>query len=192
MIAPPLHHFDPLGPILAAIVDAANGVAVGMGKRPFDGIRAPFSGLVEQSRSGGPQAVGGHVVVGIAHAPERLIHGVFAHWAAARVEGREDEAGWPAILLQLDQIADHLSGQRDDMRSAHLHPLLGNFPRRRLEIEFAPIRHAQLAGARQDMRGNLESKAGDWRARISVDGPEQCANVNWIDQRRMVFHLGRD
>src|SRR3546814_8093167 len=40
IVAPPLVHGDTLLPIAATVIDAANAVGIGMGKRPLDGLRS--------------------------------------------------------------------------------------------------------------------------------------------------------
>src|SRR3546814_13958869 len=54
IVAPPLVHGDTLLPIAAPVIDAANAVGIGMGKRPLDGLRGPFAALVQQGGDSGP------------------------------------------------------------------------------------------------------------------------------------------
>ena len=46
-VAPPLSHLHALVPIIAAIVDASDRIAVAMGQRPLDGIWMPQAAFVE-------------------------------------------------------------------------------------------------------------------------------------------------
>src|SRR3546814_8444192 len=92
IVAPPLVHGDTLLPIAAPVIDAANAVGIGMGKRPLDGLRGPFAALVQQGGGNGPQAMRRHFTNSISHPPERLIDGVFAQRSPRRVERRKDVA----------------------------------------------------------------------------------------------------
>src|SRR3546814_9461054 len=86
IVAPPLVHGDTLLPIAAPVIDAANAVGIGMGKRPLDGLRGPFAALVQQGGGSGPQAMRRHFTNSISHPPERLIDGVFAQRSPRRVD----------------------------------------------------------------------------------------------------------
>ncbi len=92
IITPPLGHLDALIPVVSAIVDTANSVAVSVRERPFDGIGVPEPALVEHGRCGRAQPVRRHFVLGEAHTPKRRVDGILAHWALAGMECREDVA----------------------------------------------------------------------------------------------------
>ena len=47
IVTPPLGHFDTFIPVVAAIVDTANSVAVTMGERSLDGVGMPEAAFVE-------------------------------------------------------------------------------------------------------------------------------------------------
>mgnify|MGYP006170643195 CR=1 FL=1 len=87
--------------MLAAVVDAADDVAVAMCERPFDCIRVPQARSVEEGGGRGPEAMRGQLLLRIAHAPERCIERVLAHRAdAAAGRGKDVAFG-----------AQHLFGQ---------------------------------------------------------------------------------
>lgn len=92
MIAPPLSHFHTLIPVVPAIVDSSDRIAVTMRECPLDCIRVPQSAFVKHGRCGRAQAVRRHFVLGETHAAESRVDGVLTHGPLPGVECREDVA----------------------------------------------------------------------------------------------------
>src|SRR3546814_12351830 len=86
IVAPPLVHGDTLLPIAAPVLDAANAVGIGLGKRPLDGLRRPFAALVPPGGGSRPPAMRRHFPNSISPPPERLLDGVFPPRSPRRVD----------------------------------------------------------------------------------------------------------
>src|SRR3546814_20382186 len=79
VVAPPLRHTHPLIPVLAAVIDAANRIAVTVRQSPFNCVRVPEAAFIQHGGGGCPQHTRGALILGAAHQATGGIHCVFAH-----------------------------------------------------------------------------------------------------------------
>lgn len=69
MLGPVAHHAHTFFPILSACVGAAHGIVVAMRKLTLDCVGMPKAHFVEQGRRHGPEAMPGHLMLGISQSP---------------------------------------------------------------------------------------------------------------------------
>ncbi len=70
------------------------------------------------------------------------------------------------------------------MRLAHFHPLGGNRPDCRVQIEFRPFGRAQLSGPHHRQGQELQRRESFGRALVRVQRPQQSAEGFGVDNRR--------
>src|SRR3546814_20900103 len=64
VVAPPLRHTHPLIPVLAAVIDAANRIAVTVRQSPFNCVRVPEAAFIQHGGGGCPQPMRGDLTLG--------------------------------------------------------------------------------------------------------------------------------
>lgn len=129
-----MHGNAPL-PVEAAIVGLSNDIRVGMRKGAFDSIGAPPSDLVQKSGSRRPRAVRGYLSDCLAQTPERLVDRIFAKRSPRGMKSRKHKGLESGQRLKLAEVGEHLSRQRNGMRSPHLHPLGRQRPHGIVEVD---------------------------------------------------------
>src|SRR3546814_3513728 len=67
VVAPPLRQPHPLSPGLAAVIDAANRIAVTVRQSPFNCVRVPEAAFIQHGGGGCPQPMRGDLILGEAH-----------------------------------------------------------------------------------------------------------------------------
>ena len=120
IVRPTLHHPDPLIPVLAARVGAADVIGLGMAKLALDCVGIPAALFVQQCAGHGAEAVRGHRGAIEPHPAERKVDRVFTHRPVALALGGEQVAAIAADLAQFLQDGEHLAAERHAVRDAHL------------------------------------------------------------------------
>jgi len=89
VIAPELHHLPPFVQVGRTVVSAAVRIAYSVRKLVLDVLRADVEHLVEYRAGHGPEAVAGHLIRAVSHAPQRGEDRVVAHRALISAGARE-------------------------------------------------------------------------------------------------------
>ena len=89
VIRPMLHHSNPLIPVLASRVGPANGIRLRVGKLALNCVRVPSAHFVQQSGRHRAEAMCGHLILFVAHPPQRRIDRVVRQGPLGRAHSRE-------------------------------------------------------------------------------------------------------
>ena len=103
MIAPPLRHCHPLGPMRTPVIGGPHLVRLPVSKCTLDGVGRPLAGLVQERARRRAETMGGHLVRAVAEAAQGGIERVFRHRALRRPDGREEVASSARQGLRLLQ-----------------------------------------------------------------------------------------
>ena len=99
-----------------AVVGASVGVADGLRQLVFDVIGPEVQHFIQHGARHRPEAMAGHFVFAVAHAPQRRQHAVIRHGARPGAGVREHIPAAPGERVQVAQDRDGLRCQRDQMR----------------------------------------------------------------------------
>jgi hypothetical protein len=97
---------------------------------------------------------------------------VFAQGTTAPTDRGKDVAIMAGDGMKLPQNGNGLTGQRHDLRLAHLHPLRGNPPYGLITVEdeLGPFGGAEFAGTNEYIRSEFEGGCGRGLTDVAVDG----------------------
>ena len=112
------------------------------------------------------------------------------HAARLRADRRENEFSAARYPLKLAQDRHRARRQRDAMRAFHFHLFGRNRPNAPVEIEFRPFGGAQLPGADESQRQQLQRRAGFGRALIVCNGAQQASKSLGLNDRRPMATTG--
>src|SRR5271156_3395913 len=145
-IRPPRHELEPLLPKLRPRISSPNQIPLDMRQLCLDSVGVPFSAFVEHRRGGGAEAVGGHLVLGVAEAPQGRVECVLRKRSAAAAQAREDQFGVAGDRMRVFQHGEGLMRERDAMRAAELPAFWWERPNGRLEIALRPLGATHFTG----------------------------------------------
>lgn len=128
----------------------------------------------------------------IAHPAETLVDRILAQRSPPGVEGGKDITVRSGELEQFAQVGNDLARQWNLVRTAHLHPLGGDFPYAIVDVELRPNRHAQFAWAGHDMWRDLHGQPRDLVAAVVIHGAQQLAKLFWVEDCSMMLRLRHD
>ena len=154
-VRPCLHERDALGPIDRAIVGAPHRVIRLMTERRLDhvGIEAA---LVEDRARARSETVRRHFLLGVAHAPQRGIEGVFGQPLLRRNDRWEYEFARLGHRPDFAQNGERLAREGNVVRPAHLRAFRRDAPNRLLEVDLRTPCAAHFAGAREGERAEFQ------------------------------------
>ena len=173
-------------------------VGDGVGELRLDDLGCDAEPFGDHGAGSRPKSVRRHVVVAVAHAPQRAAHGVLAHAPFAGEQRGEDETAMPGQGAQIGEDRQCLRRQRHDMRRAvrlvglgALHHPAGHGQHGRVNVDPCPLHVPQLARPKQEQRRQRQRRAGDGMAFVGHHVAQQGAGLGRVDDCCVVARLDR-
>ena len=161
----------------------------GMGELMLDQIRAHPQHLIQYRARHRPEAVPAHFVLGDAQPAHCSQDGVITHGAIFGARARKNKATITCDGLHLTQNGDGLVSERDYVGIAFFGCDIAPF--RRIQINVRPFGLAQLHGAHEYQRRELQSAAHDQLTPVGIDCSEQFRRFSRLSYRRHVLYRRR-
>ena len=133
----------------------------------------------------------GHVLISEAHAPQSRVQRVLRHAARRRAHRWKQKPTVPRQLPKLLQNRYRARREWDAMWLSHLHSPSRDFPCRAFQVEFNPLRGAQLARSNKCKGQQFQSGARLGRSLIVLNGPQQSPEGSRRDNGRTGRHRWR-